>query len=234
MQQEAELVAVVQRTPGLSLTLLGEGLAYALAPGLYPDGDGDDLAGNVARDRANHQAWEDDGPGRFRMYGLALRPLLREALEEQQTLALFLPRARDVFLALRELEEAGAESRGPPRLLIAGPARDELRARMLDSRYQLWIQRFNHDPSSYAEYLPQLGPGDLFVVLVAGDDAERIPADYGWVSPLEAAELERRIRGGKTVEESHRPRGSYRVVVLAAPTVESLRELVARSTALDG
>ena len=45
--------------------------------------------------------------GRFRLYALALRPLLAEALEGgEETLVTFLPRARDVWLALREVHGA--------------------------------------------------------------------------------------------------------------------------------
>ncbi len=230
-QREAELRALVERTPGLDMTLLGEGLAYAMAPGLYPDGQGDVLADNVASDRTSRGSWKDGGYEWQRLYGLALRPLLREALLAGTTLEEFLPRARDVFLALREIEGASGGRAGPPKLLIAGPAREVVRERLLDSRYHLWINRMNHHAPSYAEHVAELGAGDLLVLLVAADDGERIPEEFAWLSPVGLEELERRLRTGKTIAESHQPRSSYRVVLLAAPTTEELEEL-ARSSAL--
>lgn len=233
LQKEAELRAVVDATPGLTMTLLGEGFAYAMAPGIYPDGDDDNLAYNVAKDRANQETWEDQGYEWQRMYGLALRPLLREALREKTSLESFLPRARDVFLALREVWNATADRAGPPKLLIAGPGSGSVRERLLDSKYHLWIVQTSHEGPNYAESLPKLGPGDLFVLLIAGDDSQRIPAEYAWLSPLEPTEIERRIRSGKLIEESQVPQSTYRVVLLAAPTKKELEELVRKSRRLE-
>ena len=204
--------------------------AYAVAPGLYPDGEDDNLRYNVAKDRANRQAWEDEGPGRFRTYALALRPLLAQALQERSTLESFLPRARDVFLALREVEEATVERAGPPKLAIAGPAGDVVRERLLDSRFHLWISWFNHAEKSYAETLRELGQGDLFVLLVAGDDSERIPKTFAHLSPIAPEELERRLRAGHAVEEERAEPGRCRFVLLAAPTRKALDELARQSS----
>jgi hypothetical protein len=231
-QREAELRTVVEATPGLSLTLLGEGFAYAMAPGLYPDGDGDNLRYNVAKDRENHQAWEDDGPGRYRTYALGLRPLLAQALEEQATLESFLPRARDVFLALREVEEATVAAIGPPKLAIAGPAGDVVRERLLDSKYHLWINWFNHAEGSYREVLPELHAGDLFVLLVVAGD-ERIPEAFASLSPVPQQEIERHLASGKTIEEERVEPAGYRVVLLAAPTRDELQELARATRLLD-
>jgi hypothetical protein len=229
MQKEDALRAIVEKTPGLTMTLLGEGLAYAMAPGLYGDDEGDNLAYNVAKDRADDKAWKDDGPGRFREYALALRPIYRDALHES-SLESFLPRARDVFLAIREVEEAKVSSGGPPKLAIAGPAGDVVRERLLESKYGRWITRFNHDPKSYAETLPKLGRGDLLVLLLAGDGDERIPADQAALSPVPLPEIERRLKQGESISEA-RDGKEFRVVLLAAPTERALEEL-ARKTPL--
>lgn len=229
MQRNDLLEATVAKTPGLSMTLLGEGLAYAMAPGLYGDNDGDNLAYNVAQDRAANAAWKDDGPGRFREYALGLRPLFKEALADG-TLEAFLPRARDVFLALREVEEASIDHGGPPKLAIAGPAGDVVRERLLSSQFSHWISWVDHDARKYGELLSKLGERDWFVLLVAGDDAQRIPAQYASLSPVAPDEIDRRLRSGKTIAEVG-ARDKTRVVLLAAPTLGALKEL-ARTTEL--
>ncbi len=236
-QRTALLQELVDRTPGLDMTLIGEGIAYAMAPGLYSELEGDNLRYNVTKDRQNKEAWEDPTYGRQRMFGLALRPLLRETLGREGTLEAFLPRARDVFLALRETMEGppiGSRPPGPPRLAIAGPANELVRKRLLDSRFEYWIHRFNHDAGNYAEVLRQLGAGDLLVLLVAGDDPQRIPEAHAWLSPLSPAEIARRLDEGQIVARVHELHSGLRVVVLAAPTLAELRRLVRTSPLLDG
>jgi hypothetical protein len=227
-QRSAELQALVERTPGLSMTLLGEGFAYAMAPGLHPDGEDDNLARNVGKDLVDHPSWKEGGYEWQRAYGLALRPLLAEALEKGEKLEAFLPRARDAYLALRELL-ASREQRGPPKLAIAGPAGGLVRERLLDSKFHLWISWFDHRAESYAENLPKLGPGDLLVLTVAGDDAQRIPPAFLHLSPVAPEELERRLRSGAPIEEERAEPGRFRVVLLAAPTRAALDELARRS-----
>lgn len=226
MQKNYLLAATVERTPGMTMTLLGEGFAYAIAPGLYGDGDGDNLAYNVAKDRENKEAWEDPSYGRQRTYALALRPILAEALVDQ-TLEEFLPRARDVYLGLREVFEAqqnSNSSEGPPKLLIAGPTAGEVRTR-ISSHYPMWITDIGHDPVQYGRYLPSLGRGDLFVICIAGN-RDGLPKAYAELSPIEFDELQARMKRGETVAEEHKASTGYRVILLAAPTVEELKELV--------
>lgn len=231
MQRNELLEATVARTPGLSMTLLGEGIAYAMAPGIHSNGDRDDLRDVVARDRAGDVAWKDDGPGRFRMYALGLRPSFKEALATS-TLEAFLPRARDVFLALREVEEARATSAGPPRLGIAGPAALVVRERLLSGKFKNWISVTNHGAANYDSLLPKLGANGLFVMLVAGDDRERIPAAHAALSPVALDEIERRLKKGESIAES-KVAGNLRVVLLAAPTKSALEALARTSPLLD-
>jgi len=183
----------------------------------------------VAKDRAKNQAWSDPDPGRFRKYALAPRPLFKEALESSK-LEDFLPRARDVFLALQEVESARAAHGGPPKLAIAGPAQEVVRERLKGSKYDLWIHSFNHGSDGYAQVLPQLGAGDLLVLLVTRDKESRIPSDRGDVSPMALDEIDRRLTAGETIAKE----GSVnlvRVVLLVAPTGKQLAEL-ARKTPL--
>ncbi|MSR61513.1 MAG: hypothetical protein EXS08_03565 [Planctomycetes bacterium] len=227
-QREEELRALVERTPGLSMTLLGEGFAYAMAPGLYSDGEGDNLARNVGQDLAQQPSWKEGSYEWQRAYGLALRPLLAEALQAHTELEAFLPRARDAFLVLRELL-VSRENRGPPKLAIAGPAGALVRERLLDSKFHLWISWFDHTVEHYAKYLPELGPGDLLVLTLALDDSQSIPAAFAHLSPLAPDELQRRLRAGDSIEEERAEPGRFRVVLLAAPTRKALDELARRS-----
>jgi hypothetical protein len=106
--KEKSLTALLRTdATGLDWQTFNEGLAYALAPGLLrPDGAGDPLARDVAADTARG-ARLDDPYVRFRRFGLALRPLLREALDDPHaTVESFVPRAVDVWRALRELESS--------------------------------------------------------------------------------------------------------------------------------
>lgn len=221
------LRATVERTPGLDMTLLGEGFAYAVAPGMYPDTDFDQLGRLVSSDLKQGRGWGGTTYEHQRMFALALRPLLREAFDDGVALELFLPRARDVFLAL---EEVNAEP-PVPTLFAAGPMRDEVKARLIESKYRLSMYRFNHDPRSYDEYLPKANRGDLLVLLVAGDDAERIPRSHAALSPVAPAAIEKRLAAGGTIAQDYTNRDGLRIVLLAAPTARELRALV-RSTPL--
>ena len=223
-----DLRRIAKSTPGLSLTLLGEGFAHAIAPGLHPDGAADELRSQVARQREQGTSWTSDAV-RGRTYALALRPLLREALEGTGTLDQFLPRARDVFLALREVEEAS----GPPKLALAGPLGDLVRERLRESKYRLWISWFDHRAPAYSRWIPELRAGDLLVLLVALEDPQRIPAEFARLAPMAPEELERELHAGRTVSMSRAAEGSYRVVLLAAPTGEQLAELARTSPLLD-
>ncbi len=229
------LVEVVNNTEGLDLTLLGEGFAYAMAPGIYDGGLGDNLSYNVTKDRKNKEAWEDEGYGRQRMFALGLRPLFRTALT-QSTLPEFLPRARDVFLALREIYEVQPEppksdGSSPPKLVIGGPGNDAVRERLRGSRFSMWIRSFNHHEVSYSDSWKEVGEGDWVVVCISGDDRESFPDSLSWMLPLPQKDIFTRIRAGKTVAEEKTD--GARVVLLAAPNREMLDALISATPLLN-
>jgi hypothetical protein len=94
---------------------LSEGIAHALAPGLLPGADrGDALREAVDRDRASGLTL-DDPHARFDRYGLALRPLLDDALHNGTTLDEFLP------LAIAAWDRLRAEEPTPSSSSIAAP-----------------------------------------------------------------------------------------------------------------
>jgi hypothetical protein len=104
---------------GLDLETLSEGLAYAFSPGiLHAEGKGDPLADDVRQDDANGTDLSDSYT-RFHRFGLALRPLLKDALkDEQSSLTAFLPRCADVWRALHELETAKKSPPIPMRIVV--------------------------------------------------------------------------------------------------------------------
>jgi len=69
---------------GCDVETLNEGLAYALSPGIFSARDDvDELQRDVAADRAAGKSFQDSYT-RFRRFGLALRPFLREAIHSEQ------------------------------------------------------------------------------------------------------------------------------------------------------
>jgi hypothetical protein len=232
-QRNDDLRALVDRTPGMSMTLIGEGFAYATAPGLYPDGESDNLRSNVSRDLERGRGWGETTYEHQRMFGLALRPLLSEAFETGSTLDEFLPRARDVFVAMEEVFKPYTGPSGRPTLFVAGPDGEAAKDRLRESKYRLSMHCFNHHPKAYEESLARSQSGDLFVLLVAGDDDERIPENFAYLSPVDPVEIERKLSAGRIVEREHTIENDLRVVLLAAPTLEELHGLVNRTTLLD-
>jgi hypothetical protein len=91
---------------GLDFQTLNEGLAYAVSPGLQNTGGTDELQTRVKAYMARGTPLSDAFM-RFNSFGLALRPLLKEALvDTHQNLESFLPRAVDAWLVLVELDRA--------------------------------------------------------------------------------------------------------------------------------
>lgn len=230
MQREELLSALAERTPGLNLTLIGEGFAYAVAPGMHPFREGDLLASEVAHDRCGDDRWDGKmGYGMQRMFGLAVRPLLADAFARGQSLEDFLPRMRDAYLAVNEVMMAQEDRRA--RLYIGGEARAIVHDRMEDSKYQYWMKQFNlASADSFEEARRDGRPGDLLVVLVSGEDRESVPESARDLLPIEWSALRERLKASRTVE-AEGAAGTLRVVLLAAPRTAELEEL-ARTSAL--
>jgi hypothetical protein len=111
-QKEAQLTRLIPAGTGLDWQTLNEGIAYALAPGLFvPAGIEDPLREDVGLDLARRSSMQQ-GLVRFRRFGLALRPLLRDALDDPKgSVEAFVPRAVDAWLVLRELEAAARRTK---------------------------------------------------------------------------------------------------------------------------
>jgi hypothetical protein len=106
-QKEAQITRLIPAGAELDWQTLNEGIAHALAPGLFvPAGTEDPLREDVAQDFARRLGLQN-GLVRFRRFGLALRPLLREALDDpKSSVESFVPRAVDAWRVIRELDAA--------------------------------------------------------------------------------------------------------------------------------
>jgi hypothetical protein len=219
-------------TPGLSTETLSEGLAYAYSPGMVRAGESDQLLSTAARFMTQDASLRDSYT-RFNLYGLALRPLLKEALSDRrQTLEIFLPRATDAWLVLAELDKArGAKSDSPrhdyrkdPRhcIFIFG-VWDEAGCRLLMKSAGRHLFGRNHAADHYKEMLTNNAkPGDTIILLLSLEDGSRVPDEFCDLMPLPWSETESRLKRGDTVFVKGRAR-DMTVRLLAAPTVERLR-----------
>src|SRR5262245_6202892 len=226
--QRDALEAAIARAPSLDFETLNEGIAYALNPGLYhPDPGTDPLAASVALDLAQGAPFES--LARYRRFGLALRPLLRETLDDpERTIGDFLPRALDAWRALHEVESA--RKIHARTWLSAGPGWRPLQE-ILGARGEP-IASFNHSAAHYDERVRRAAPGTSFVMLFALDSTDRaVPDGYADRLPKPWPEIEAALKRGETVELRGRARG-LDVIVLAAPTVARLEALVRESKLL--
>ncbi len=236
LRTKQELIeSAANSVPGLDAETLSEGLAYAYSPGIVQAGNSrqaDQLlsttAGFIARGSSLNDSYT-----RFNAYGLALRPLLRDALlSKRQTLDAFLPRAADAWLVLTELEKA----RGTKSAAQAHDYRNDSRhsnfifgifdkdgfdALQKSDRRHLFGR--NHDANQYKEMLTKNAKtGDTIVLLLSLDDASRVPGGFSDLMPLPWPEIEALLTQGQTVFRQGKARG-MNVCLLAAPTVKSLR-----------
>jgi hypothetical protein len=210
---------------GLDYETLSEGLAYALSPGLIHPGGGDPLAGQVAADAAAKKTLRD-AYCRFNRLGLALRPLLREALDDRaQTIETFLPRAGDAWRILREIDAGSTYRRGSLKTAFifgedTGPVFE-----LLSRKQDRHVFARGHTLRDYDEMFENhTKPGDMAVLLVTREGAP-IPAKYQDLLPRSWEDIERALADGRILELSGKAR-QVEVVLLAAPTNEQLRRLI--------
>ena len=209
--------------PSLDAETVGEGLCYALAPGLVHDGP-DRLARVASRDlAAGRRLW--DAYVRFNRLGLCVRPMLREALQsEDATLDGLLSRVVDAWVALLELESA------KPTAYVLGPAWRAATTRLRDELH-VDVFSFHHDAGAYEKSLfyPR---GGVVVLLFAADSPDRdVPENVRDLLPIPWAQLLEDLQRGGTLEKEGHARGR-RVVMLLAPTTAALGELVGKTALL--
>ena len=236
IRTKQELIDRAARSvPGLDGETLSEGLAYAYNPGLTQAGNSgqtDQLVSMVAGFIAQRSSLNDSYT-RFNAYGLALRPLLKDAfLGKRQTLDAFLPRATDAWLVLTELEKArdtkSASQRRDyrkdprPSIFIFG-IWDKDGCEVLQKSDHRHLFHRNHDTDQYQEMLAHNAkPGDTILLLLSLDDPTRVPEKFSDLMPLSWSEIESRLKQSQTVFRQGKAR-NLNVFLLAAPTAESLR-----------
>ncbi len=226
-RERERLKAAANSAKDLDYTTLNEGIAYALSPGLIHSGT--PLHEQVGRDFAQNKPFKDPYV-RFRRYGLALQPLLAEALDGDETLETFLPRALDIWRAVVALDGARTAKRSRPRApshYSSGPG-----WKILGKRVSL--HSFNHSANHYKKILAQARPGKTFVLMFALDHPDKnVPEGFADLLPKPWAEIEAELQAGHVVEETGRAR-KLRIVLLAAPTVARLRELIKKTKLIGG
>ena len=188
--EKPRIEGAAKKVNGLDAMTLNEGIAYALAPGLiHADSDGPDpLARQVASDLASMKPL-DDAYTRFNRFGLALRPLLKQALEhETATLESFLPRATDAWRVVTELDTAISQ-RTTGQRAQANPARKTFFStgpgwKVLGEVVRADLYARNHTAEHYRKIIKRARPGDTLVLLFALDHSDRIvPEEYRDLMP---------------------------------------------------
>ncbi len=231
-----DLRRAAEGVAGLDAETLNEGLAYALAPGLRHAGgkDADPLRARVAADLAAGRPLSDRY-ARYNRFGLALRPLLREALDDpSRTIGTFLPRAVDAWKSLAELSLAVGAQASParPAIYSFGPGWEALSRRLIKNGGPDLFGR-RHDPLEYRKFLARAKAGETLVFLfVAGDPDAIRPEPLGDLLPTSWAEVEAKVGPGRPLELAREARG-LRVVILGAATLAELDALIGRAKSLD-
>jgi hypothetical protein len=230
VESQAALVdAAVRTTPGLDRTLLGEGMAYVIHPGLYHSGTDDPLAQRVRDDWMDTRKSADERARRYAMFNrfaLALRPLLSAALDDPDaTLAQFLPRACDVFRGVQSLSGA-LDAPGRRGLFLFGPKVPSLWDRAVGLRLNVWSR--GHDGSGY-EVLAKARPGDVILLLFTRAElSEGLPAAWRDLLPASLSEVKAAVDEGHVFEAEARRR-QWRVILLAATDPAQLAQAAASS-----
>jgi hypothetical protein len=237
VQTKQELIQRAARAvPGLNVETLGEGLAHAYSPGLFPAANPDQtdqLSTMVAGFKAQGLSLQD-ARTRFRFYGLALRPLLKDALsDKRQTLETFLPRATDAWLVLTELEKARDtksasqthDYRKDPRhsIFVFGTGDQEASDMLLRTSHRHFWGR-DHVADQYQDMLTRNAkPGDTIILLLSLGSRGRVPDEFSDLLPLPWPQVESLLRQGQTVFRRGQAR-DMDVFLLATPTTETLRQ----------
>jgi len=236
IRTKQELIEIAaQSVPGLDVETLSEGLAYAYNPGLIQAANSvqtDQLLTMVAGFMAQGSSLKDTFT-RFNAYGLALRPLLKDALSsKRQTLDAFLPRATDAWLVLTELEKSrGTKSASQTHdyrkdlrrsIFIFGIWDKETCEMLLKSANQHCFGR-PHATDDYKEMLTNNAkPGDTIILLLSLDAPSRVPGEFSDLMPSSWPEIESLMKHGQVVFKQGKAR-EMNVFLIAAPTVENLR-----------
>ncbi len=150
------------------------------------------------------------------------------ALVEVSTLLKTLGTSTEATLEPAEAADRRSVPRPDAKVAGIGPAWEALRDRVGD-RYRGTIGGFGRDETRCAEYFEKVlswaRAGDTFVLMFAFDEPTTVPPQYEDLLPVPMSEVSSRIGVGQWVEAS-RPARDLNVVLLAAPTLARLNEIV--------
>ncbi len=206
-----KLLAALKSAPGLDFETLSEGLAYAISPGLFAmdEGEGDWLAARVRKDLQERKSFLYDPYVRFNRLALALRPTLRQGLEEGSvTLESFLPIAVAQWRGLHAL--ADAQERTHRGFFVFGEGEGELPMVIAQAGHDVW--RRDLDPRQLEAFSPRFRAQDTVVIVLRGADAGRVPEPFRALFGSRWSEVQRVV--GSAPRGSTRVRGTHGPVVL--------------------
>lgn len=208
------------------------GISYAYSPGMLGDAGLKRLTETVSRNLKNGMDLNDSYTAAT-VYGLALQPILKQALEKNQTLEQFLPKAADVWRALQSLSTSmvsdsnlhdGHDYRTDPThsFLVFGNIGWDT-ANALAKKYGYHLFGRYHSLSSYQEIFGKISkPDDTVILLLSLDDTQRVPAHYSDLLPMPWQQIESQLKQGKSVVSRGRGR-DMNVLLIASPTRVELR-----------
>ncbi len=231
--QREELENIVNVTESLDYMTLNEGIAYAFSPGIYHSGskEQDPLLDHFKEDIADDKSLQGDYSTRVYRYGLALRPLLIDTFENKQSIKAFLPRARDAWLIINELDYSKKEPRKSMGWFSHGPGWETL-GKIVKSRGVNIFYSSNHNEKGYKRTFDHALPGSTIILLFALDHWDKnVPERYHYLMPKPWKEIELLLKDGQIIELTHECDG-FKVVLLAAPDVQKLQELIVETELL--
>lgn len=224
------MTAASKGVTGLDAQTLNEGFAYALSPGLLHNGgpDFDPLSYQV---NSHFKAGMllSDSYTRFNRFGLALRPLVKSALADPKaTFTEVLPKAVSTWQAVVEISRAFQ----PPertRIISFGPSWEILNDKVWHLGYALSAQ--SHVEEHYRQSIGGASKGTTVVILYTPDFNPKfrdVPESFQDLLPIPMSEVASRLAKGESLELTGNAR-NLKIILLAAPTMDKLKELVGKS-----
>jgi hypothetical protein len=187
--RRAALDAAVATTAELDFETLSEGLAHAVSPGIFtPRGNQtDDLVDRLHELQAKDGNFSDVASLRFHLFGVALRPSLRDVLGRPEgTLESYLPTALAVYRGLAAVEATREPARTETGYFLFGEGLKPLAQRIADAGSDVWTRSL--EGGALHSLRPKMRAQDRLVVLLVGTQA--LPAAFqGLLGPAEAAGL---------------------------------------------
>ena len=202
---------------GTDFETVSEGLAYAVAPGIFkPANNPEQLAQTVANDEAANKSFFEEPYVRFNRLGLALRPTLQPALDGDGTFESYLPSEKAVYRALAEL--AAAHEHLPMRYFYFGPRDDALAKALSQDKFDIWSRPLSE--KFLDELRPRMRAHDRVVLVLDGAPLPEAFASFLGEGASKLATQRQTSKAGEATLAG--PRGEQVTVVWAADASAAL------------